>query len=283
LFESQHGFEEQRVLLRAAPEAAREADSGIDKLFAAVPSSSPLYRAWAAPDQETVTGVLQQVVFGEGVLIENPGASAPQVTVEAESPGSAADLETRIDQPPFQRGGSLSIDPVVGAVMAMDPRALLHVQQTSVLNDQVFVVPDSEVSLRCAHADRGALDAALKQTASVVQTGSLDPLRISVAGDIVTISRLPEHSSRAAIALPQGTTYAAGYNHAAEFPRYKKLFGLVDRAAAGQEGAGAAPLFFTGNLRSLGDSLYRLSSVSIQARDAGAMVRETVRYELTAP
>jgi hypothetical protein len=282
LFETNNGFHEERALLRLVPEAPPSNDSGIEKLLAAIPASNSLYRAWAAPDKETIASAVQQVVFGEPVHIENTGTSAPDVSTEADSPGSTADLETRIDQPPFERGAAPSIDPVVDALTAMEPRALLHVQQTAILNDQVFVVPSSAVVLRCGHADRAALDAALKQAASVIQTGSLDPLAVSVSGDTVVIGRLPQQS-RTTVSLLPGATYAAGYNHASEFPHYKKLFGLLDRPTATQDAGEAASLFFSGNLHSLGDSLYRLSSVSLQARDTGDVIHETVRYELTAP
>ena len=77
-------------------------------------------------------------------------------------------------------------------------------------------------------------------------------------------------------AVVSGEVYAAGYEHAAEWPRYKRLFGVIDRKS------GDAPAFFSGNLRSLGDSLYRLRRVAMTTQEQGAVTRDTVDYEFAA-
>ena len=63
------------------------------------------------------------------------------------------------------------------------------------------------------------------------------------------------------------------YEHAAEWPHYKRLFDVIDHKTGG------APAFFSGNLRSLGDSLYRLKAVSMTTQEEGIVTRDTVHYE----
>ncbi len=139
----------------------------------------------------------------------------------------------------------------------------------------MFVYPQSEVALVCAKADRAALDAALQSSIGVVKTGGLDLLRTSEDNGVLILSRLGTHAAVKA-AVVSGEIYAAAYEHAAEWPRYKQLFGVVDHKT------GDAPAFFSGNLRSLGDSLYRLRRASMTTQEQGAVTRDTVDYEFAA-
>jgi hypothetical protein len=68
-----------------------------------------------------------------------------------------------------------------------------------------------------------------------------------------------------------------------EWPRYKKLFQVIDTHAASPEMqvSNSVPAFFSNNLRSLGDTLAGLRSASIVTADSGGeVVHETVRYEM---
>ena len=275
LFEQANGFEERRVLLRSAARESQADNGALTQVLAHIPQGASLYRAWANPSRELVKSVLQQVVLSETLNAADQNLNAPQVSSDAPTVGSESDLETRIDEPAFQRAGDNNIEALTDAVMAMEPKAILHSQLTQVTGDRVFVYPQSEVSLVCAKADRAAIDTALQSSIGVVKTGSLDPLRISEDSGVLTLSRLGTRTAVKATVV-SGEVYAAAYEHAAEWPRYKQLFGVVDHKT------GDAPAFFSGNLRSLGDSLYRLRRASMTTQEQGAVTRDTVDYEFAA-
>ncbi len=285
LFERPYGFEERRVLLRqiAAPAPAR--DSSLAQVLHFVPRYSSLYRAWLSPNREILTAVLQQVVLSEPIEVQDDSRNAPQVKTEGGVVGSASDLETRIDEPPLPQAQKQSIEGVANAVLAMQPAAILHVQTTTVLNDRVFVMPDSEAVLICKSPSRAELDNAITRSGGLVKTGSLDRLRISVSGNVVVVSRLPAGQETTVVRTAADSTYAAGYNNALEWPHYKQFFALIDHGGGTPEITAArnARPFFSGNLRSIGDTLARLQQASIVSEDQGSAIRDTVRYELSPP
>jgi hypothetical protein len=273
LFEQPSGFEERRVLVHSSPAEASGDNASINQALAHIPPGASLYRAWRAPNREAINAVLQQVILGDSAVAPDQTHYAPEVSPNAPTVGSDSDLETRIDQPGFKKSADNNLDDVTDAIMAMQPLALLHSQMTRVADDQVFVVPESEVTIVCGKPDREKLSSVLQNAVSITKTGPLDPLRTLVESNAVVLSRLAPHSFlKPPVALP-GETYAAVYEHSAEWPRYKRLFRLVDRGTAD------APTFFSGNIRSLGDSLYRLRRASIATQEEGAVIRDTVRSE----
>lgn len=272
LFEQANGFEERRVLLRAT-EGASVDSGGLTQVLGHVPAGASLYRAWEDPSRDLVKSVLAQVVMSETAQAAVDKSEAPEVSTEAPVVGNEWDLETRIDQTAFQKASANNIDAVTDAVMAMEPKALLHSQLTQITGDRVFVVPESEVALACAKPDQTALKKALETSVSLMKTGSLDPLKISAENGVLMLSRLGEHTAQKAPALLKGETYLANYEHASEWPHYKRLFGVIDPKTE------QSPAFFSNNLSSLGDSLYRLRRVSMMTQDEGAVTRDTVRYE----
>jgi len=271
LFELPAGFEERRVLL--GPTASEIDGGAFSKVVGHIPQSASVYRAWANPNRALVRSILQQVVVSDpasGIAVIK---NAPQVSGDAPIAGSESDLETRIDQPPFQRSSANNVDALTDAVMAMEPKALLHSQVTHLTGDRVFVLPESEVALACAKPDRPALDKALQSSINVVKTGSLDPLTTSDDNGVLLLSRLTAHTTMATPTVVKGETYLADYEHASEWPRYRRLFGVIDHKT------GEAPAFFSSNLQSLGDSLYRLRRISMTTQQEGEVTRDTVRYE----
>ncbi len=285
LWERDYGFEEQRALLRLAPLPAPVANPAVAEALRYVPQDHSLYRAWLAPGRATLGSVLQQVVLSEPTEMQDYGRYAPQVNAEAGLVGNASDLETRIDEPPFERAKQQSIQSVVNAILSMQPLALLHVQTTTLLDDQVFVLPASEAVIVCKAADRAALETAIATSAGLIKTGSLDPLRLAVADNVIHLSRLPARPALAAVQAAADATYAAGYNNVREWPHYQRLFALIGHAVVSPEALppSSTPAFFSGNVRSLGDTLSRLQRATIVTQDQGAVIRDTVRYELTAP
>ncbi len=201
------------------------------------------------------------------------------MNTEAAIAGSTSDLETRIDEPEFKRAGEANIDDVVNAVLSTQPIAILHNQATNLETDHVFLVPQSEAVVVCGRPDLAGLEKAAAASVSLAKTGSLDPLRISVSGHSILLSRFAPHQAGELAPLLPDEIYAAGYNHAEEWPRYRSIFGLIDHSAANPETPVSAntPEFFSSDLQSLGDSLPRLRSASIITQNDGEIVRDTVR------
>ncbi len=288
LLDTQAGFEERRTLLRTTATPIRTPESLLAEVLAYAPVNDAFYRAWSMPDTPQLSDTLQQVILGERPTTNVYNAPAPEINPEAGAVGSEADLEIRIDEPGFNRSPEPSLTPLVNALVAMQPTALLHLQTTTVLRDQVFVKPDSSVVVICKEPNRAALDRALAQIPAI-RTGALDNLRVSADGHAIILSRISSNSNLprtvSAPSLAPEATYTAVYNHRVEWPHYKKLFDVLNTHAASPEMAesSSAPPFFSGNLQSLGDTLSRLNSVSLISADRGAVVRETVRYELAKP
>ncbi len=283
LFEQPDSFEEQRALLRRGEgQTATTLDSSLADALSYAPSDSSLVRGWSRPDKAVIGDVLQQVVGAQKNEAERYNMPAPTVSAEGGAVGTESDLEVRINQPPLARLSERTIASLLDALLAMGPTALAHVQTAAVLRDGVFVMPESGVVFACQNPDGQKLNAALVQAASALEAGSLDPLQAKVNGKFVLLSRIALTRGTAGRTLPPQTIYAAFYNHAAEWPHYKKLFGVLDGPSGAREPgmASTTPPFFSGNIEALGNALSRLQSASIITADAGPVVRETVRYQL---
>ncbi len=276
LFEQRDGFEERRVMIKPVSSETTVDNSGLSRVLTHISPDATLYRAWSTPSRSIVRATLSQVVLSESPSTANDNKLAPEVTSQASVVGSESDLETRIDEPNFQKADANDIDILTDAVMAMEPKGLLHSQVTQITGDHVFVVPESEAVFAFAKPDRPAIDKALESSISLVHVGSLDPLEVSDGNGVVVLSRLHSQKARRTSTTVPGEVYSAGYEHASEWPHYKRLFGVIDHKT------GDTPMLFSNNLRSLGDSLYRLRRVSMTTQQEGVVTRDTVRYELAS-
>lgn len=194
--------------------------------------------------------------------------------------------DKRIDRLPFRSAQGESVKALADAVMNMQPVELLHVQATVPLKDNVFVTPQSGVVIECLRPDRVALERSLSSVTGILRTGSLDPVHVSVSGNALILTRLPiVRATGTAWQIPQGATYAAMFDRRVEWPRYKQLFNLIDRTAKNPETTPGqnTPAFFSGNVQSLGEVLSSLQRASIIAQGEASQVRETIRYEMSAP
>jgi hypothetical protein len=210
---------------------------------------------------------------------------APAAPAGFVQPAYAPGLETRIDQRPVVKAARKPVDTLVETVAAMQPTALLHVQSTAALRDNVFVVPGSALMIACERADAAAFGRALRgMLGAAMESGGLDPLTVRVEGNVLVLSRgegtVSNVNTRAAATTE---TYAAGYNHAAEWPKYTRLFRLIDGRTGGAPGMASSqgrPAFFAGDVQSLGDALIRLQRASLKRTDAGRQISEIVLYEM---
>lgn len=284
LSEQKEGFEEHRALICKLPNNSASSDHSLSEALRYAPAQASLYRGWTAPDKSVLTDTLRQVLYGNAAGSAVSEQMAPNITAEFTPARNVSDLETRIDQPPFQRSSQQSVTPVVEAIAAMQPLAIVHIQSTEVLDDRVFVMPNSGVVLICSKADRAALDRALAGVTSVTQTGPLDPLQVSIAGNSVILTRIGLRRG-AEVALPTDATYTAVYNNSVEWPHYKAFFDSLDGNPASPKipGYNREPTFFSGNLQSIGEALSRLRQASIVTQRQRTIELETVRYELSQP
>ena len=284
LFERADGFEEQRMMLRNdGPLTAVSPDSALADALAYSSADDSLVRGWSRPDTALIADLVQQVLGGQKIGSTHSDLAAPAIAPEAGAVGTESDLEVRIDQPPFIRPSERSVAPLTEALLAMEPTAMAHVQTTTVLRDGVFVLPGSGLVFICKNPDARKLEAALNQAASASEAGSLDRLQAKVDGKVVSLSRI-DLSAGTDRRLPPQTTYVAFYNHAVEWPHYRKLFAVLDAPSGAREPgmASETPAFFSGNVGDLGTALSSLQSASIVSADSGSTVRETVRYQLAA-
>ncbi len=302
LFETDNSFTEKRLLLRKTAVAAASDELAIQRLMVFTPDQSSFFRAWADPSREQLSQAFIETVAGEKVGLAAPYEMAPDVTLSADRIGSASDLETRIDELPAKRGTLPSLDPAIDAIVALKPRAALQIQGAAEAYDHVFVVPQSTLLLAFDHPDRSALEAALvpvqralaltgtidwQRAALTSEWGPLDTLRVREAAGMLIVSRGPSladpNPPKKLKSVPLPLTYAAGYNHALSWPQYKKLFGVLDQPRLGADqpaGDGAAPPFFSANIRSLGDTLQRLQQIRLTSRESGETLNEEVVYQL---
>ena len=303
LFETTNSFTEKRLLLRKTAVVAASDELAIQRLLVYAPNESAFYRAWADPTRDQLSRAFIETIAGEKVGFAGPYETAPDVTLNADKIGSASDLETRIDELPAKRGSLPSLDPAIDAIVALKPRAVLQIQGTTEANDQVFVLPQSTMLLAFDQPNRSALAAALipaqralalsgavawQQTAETAAWGPLDTLRIREAPGMLIVSRGPSLAASnppMVKSAPLPLTYASGYSHAVTWLQYKRLFGLLDQPALGATGdspgvEGAAPPFFSGNIRSLGDTLQRLDRIRLTSRESGDTLTEEVVYQL---
>lgn len=292
LFEKADSFEENRTLFRQSANATTPDEQSLADVARLVPQQSSLYRGWASPSAEQLATSLRQVALGEASTYTGEERYAPVVSEGAGAAGSASDLETRIDQPEFRRKNIASLETAEAALAAMKPKALLHVQATAILDDKVFVTPESAIAVLAGNPDISSFKAALEKALGTYygfrDYGNLSAVTSTVQGSVLLVSNSPRLEQailqNANATAGQPASYVAGYNHMVEWPNYQRLFSLLDKpqTLARPEGAGAPPLFFSGNVRSLGDTLARLEQATIQSHDAGTTVTETVRYKLRA-
>jgi hypothetical protein len=294
LYESPNAFTEKRVLLRKTAAAQAADDQAVSRLLAYAPDRRSFYQAWADPTEQRLHDMLVQTLTGETVAAPNEALYAPNVTTEANSIGTTADLDTRIDEPPARPGALPAIDPAVDALMALKPIAALQIQGTTETADRVFIVPQSTLVLQFAAANRDAVEAALapalqalvfggasswQRTPAATSFGSIEPLVVTaVDPGVFVISRGPSLADSAGAnrraATPAALTYAAGYNHSLAFGPYRRLFGTIEPKEQTE------PPFFTGKVGSLAASLPRLESMRIRSIEAQSTLTEEVVYQL---
>jgi hypothetical protein len=267
---------ERRVLLRATPaEATESIETPTGQLLAVIPDDAGLYRAWLHPSSAQPAQLIEEKLFPPAIASAAPRSKLAPVVSETQDAGSEIDLESRIDEPPLT-GDRDALQPLRDRLSAANIDAMLEVSSTKIDPDQVFVRPHSAIVLLAnAPWDADAIRAALGAAESI-----WPKIAVAIDGKWLVLGDSTDavnavFSRRTRTALP-GASYAAGWRHARELPNFERMIKLIDFPQASAE-----PLFFSGNIASLGRTLHRVDTASIVIHDAGTLLRESVVYKLT--
>jgi hypothetical protein len=293
-------YREERLLLRK--DAAHQSPEGkgadaVADIVRLVPSNSGLYEANADPKNSLE--LLTVKILAPHLGPPAPEKLAPQVQLGNGETGSAADLETRIDQPPAQNSSLGNSRAAVQAMFAQNRvLAQLQLDQTDRDPAGVFVRVHSGVAfLGESDWDEQAVHAALVEFArpefSTGQLGlgwkamsgysmldGLWPLSVAVRGKYLIVSdssallgSMLDGMSRKSTST--AATYSAEFSHQSERENFAVLTNLLD---FGARSSGSGPEFFSENIASLSCVLRRISSEKIVIRDAGDRQIQTVVY-----
>ena len=307
-------YREERVLLRKnSTRAAVAADA--EPLLALVPDEAVFSSAQAAPQPERVLAELRENLIDLKPIETRAAWSAPPA-VAAETAGSPAMLEERIDIAPVVAARSDAYQPLRALIAAAQPDGLLEVYTTRVPDAGMFVAIDRAIVIRgtagwSETAVQAALANALRPGLTASQLGiewvqrsgasgayfaldgqvSLDVAirenQLFIASSESLLNALLSHRQTSPAAQPRGITYAAWFRHTPrEQDRFRELTRRLDTAHAGnqaegdtQDANGRAPSFFSENIASLSRMFAHVASERVEEKDEGPRVTQRVVYQ----
>jgi hypothetical protein len=300
-------FTEQRWMLRKSDSTTPAVSAS--PLLRLVPDEAGLYRAWADPGSARAAALIERKLLAPQSSSYASRRYAPTADPDRAAAGSEADLEVRIDEPPIEAGESRpAFQPLRDALAAASVQAMLQVESTHALRDQVFVDTACAIVLEAAaewNADavRAALVEAAGSLWSVTDLGvrwtarsrgaqswqeldGLARLAVAVRGKLLVVAHsgdlaaaVLERMDRTPDAAP--AVYRAGFRHTRERPNFTRMMTLLDQFRPGQNAQPAEGYpFFSGNLASLSRTLERVQSVDTLVEDKGAILHQTVTYRL---
>ena len=289
---------EQRSLLRRESRAAVD-ESGVAKLAKFVPADAGFYQAWAKPSSSQVETLLsERIVPRGGSGATNPeDQRAPGAVVESAA-GSEEQLEDRVDVIESGVSNNASPLPIVklaGSVVD----AAAQIQATRASAGGVLVGIDSAlVLLGSANWDENAVKSAVqasaerawsvgtltwnRRRAATWELSGLQPMQVWMQGNVLVIANSAGLMDKVVAGngrAPQGA-YVSGYRHGAEREIYGRVMGHIDNPQfpATEKGTTRAPMLFSETLGDLGKILQRVDVSTMEVRDDGAVVKQTVVY-----
>lgn len=301
---------ESRVLLRAeAGSDMRPAEPAIAQVTRLAPPDAGLYRAWAAPSiNDTVELIVQKLIspHTEAAAQTKTAPSAPATDAMI---GTEGDLETRIDEPPFvQNDSGPEVEALRRQIEAAHVESAIQIQSTRAIADRVFMETPSVIALEAttpwnADALRSAITTAAGSMWSIADLGAnwkqaragntayseldgLGRLQVATSGKLLIIGNSVDLfaavlSRLATPAASQSAVYAVRYQHGRELPDFERMTRLIDYPGMpASDGNPHEPLFFSQNIASLGRTLGRLDTMSMDVHDDGAALRQLVVYRL---
>jgi hypothetical protein len=261
LYREPHTFREERVLL---PNAAVDTPTQPDlaAVEALVPERAGVYRASANPQPEAVLATLDEKLLTRAITSTITNVDAPVAGLTVDHPGSADDLETRIDTvSPAPEPAAAATTPLLIALRSAGVSAMLSIDRTDPPRaGSVFVPIRSAVVLQSASAwNSTQLQAALltalrshltvgslglawapanSASGSYVTLGQTHPLLLSVDGNTAILANdtsfMDEVLARRHVApqTQQPATFIAGFRHTQERPGFTRLADALAHTAS---------------------------------------------------
>ena len=305
LFRSGERFREERVLLKVPAEQPQDAVGGsLAPLLARVPADAGFYEARAS-SLESAIALLEAKLLDPGPAGGyNPYAYAPAAPSGAANVGSAAALETRIDQAPPERAAE-TFDPAPlarllegtgvsgtlqlqthrpgpdGALPTVDACVFIQLERETGLEPFLQAVSASSAGLWTA----AGFGASWEQDGEIFVLDGLNPLYGWAGGSQAALSSSRQLltaalDQRPAPASPPAAILATGFRHSGQDALYRRIMTRIDHLQFGfSQDANREPHLFSENVASLSQSLERFTEVRLERRDLGERVDETVIYE----
>lgn len=284
---------EQRTLLRREGRAALPED-GVAKLAKFLPADAGFSQAWAKPSTAQVEAMLHEIVVPRGLAsgVTNPQEQRAPDAVPGSIAGGEDQLEDRVDVVEVAEANAGLALPV--AKLAAGVEAAAQVRATRLSAGGVLVGIDSAlVLLSNTNWDEGAVKSAVQASAERAwsagkltwngrELSGLRPLHVAVQGNVLVIA----NSSSLLDKVLAGTgraaqgSYVSAYRHGLERENYNRVMGHIDypQIPATENGNRRAPMLFSETLGDLGKILQRVDTSTVEVRDDGAVVKQTVVY-----
>lgn len=315
LHRESEAYREYRILLRK-PGITATVSGDVGPLLDLAPEDAVFSSAQASPGTDQVLAALRENLLEvkSAPQQQTTWSSAP-APIDSENAGSTSALEERIDIAPVIAPHSDAYQPLRTLLSATQPSALLETYNTRSTSGDVFVAIDSAIVLVSpAPWDESALQSAISAalrpglTASrlgiewMAHTGngaytSLTgqvPLHMAVRGNQLFLSNsesllhtLLSRGKASSSAHAAGTSYSAVFQHTPrEQQNARALFNKLDGAGHGNDSSGDTanagdaqrPSFFSGNIVSLSRMFSHVDRETIDERDDGTQVTQTVVY-----
>jgi hypothetical protein len=227
-------------------------------------------------------------------------------------------LDVRIDQAPVVITQTDAYAPLQAVLGAMQPTALLEVYATQASGDGVFLGISNGAVIQAEEnwndaAVRDALAMAIQPGLTAGRMGlgwarrsgasgsyfALDgrvPLfaavrekQLFLANDSALLEQMLARRQFSLQSTQTGMTYTAVFRHSPrEQQNFRTLFTRLDKTANAGDGdeqaapqQGQGPAFFSGNMASLSNMFSNVSVETVQEKDQGATVTQTVVYQWT--
>jgi hypothetical protein len=304
-------YREERRLVRAQPVPPRGA--GLGPLLRLAPEGAGLILAWAAPPAETVVSLISRKVLAPDSAPAVSGNTAPPILRAGRAPVDEGDFDSRINDAPAPTVKPELRAEALGKLIGQSKvEAALLLQSSRPGRDILFVGFDSVVAIQGAaewpaEAVRAALSGAVEGlysvsglglewqerkagAESVFETGGLARVAVATRGRLLLVGTSAEALApvMARLSAPppkDEAIYAAEYRHGRELANFTRMMRMIDHLSLPEEppspDSPRQPLFFSENLAGLGQTLGRVDSVSIRAREAGTVESQTVVYRLS--
>lgn len=316
LHRSSGAYREDRVLLRKPGANAAKAGN-VRPLLDLAPSSADFSSAQAAPDAPAVLASLRENLLELKPVQQQAQWSAAPPPVQVANAGSPTMLEERIDVAPVLVAQTDPHTSLRGVLVAAQPSALLQTFVTRSERNDMFVAIDRAVVVDAVlpwnqPALQSAISAALRPGLTASQMGlewtqhpdaaggssslngrvslfmAIRGNRLFMTNSEFLLSLLLRRQRLRGAASGAPLTAGAVFEHGPhEQQMFLKLAGRLDTAGHVSSGNAAAdgqsPAFLSGNIASLSRMFSQVERETVEERDEGAQVMQTVTYAWRNP